>query len=108
MGLEKPPSPPSLRGAPAYPPFLRHDAAVAPLHPRRAARAAHPEEVEGLGLVATGMTSAQVATELFLSTRTVEAPPDLHLPEARRSLGGCCDPLRLRARPRLSLSHLVR
>ena len=31
-----------------------------------------PREVEVLGLVATGMTNAQVAEELFLSPRTVQ------------------------------------
>jgi predicted ATPase/DNA-binding CsgD family transcriptional regulator len=40
-------------------------------------------EVEVLGLVATGMTSAQVATELFLSTRTV----DTHLTSIYHKLG---------------------
>jgi DNA-binding CsgD family transcriptional regulator len=32
-----------------------------------------PREVEVLGLVARGMTSAQIAKELFVSTRTIEA-----------------------------------
>ena len=40
-------------------------------------------EVEVLGLVATGMTSAQVATQLFLSTRTV----DTHLTSIYHKLG---------------------
>ena len=40
-------------------------------------------EVEVLGLVAAGMTSAQVATELFLSPRTVEA----HLASIYHKLG---------------------
>jgi len=40
-------------------------------------------EVEVLGLVASGMTSAQVATELFLSTRTVET----HLTSIYHKLG---------------------
>jgi len=40
-------------------------------------------EVEVLGLVATGLTSAQVATELFLSTRTV----DTHLTSIYHKLG---------------------
>jgi DNA-binding CsgD family transcriptional regulator len=40
-------------------------------------------EVEVLGLVAAGMTSAQVATELFLSPRTVEA----HLSSIYHKLG---------------------
>jgi DNA-binding CsgD family transcriptional regulator len=40
-------------------------------------------EVEVLGLVATGMTSAQVAHRLFLSTRTVEA----HLTSIYHKLG---------------------
>jgi len=40
-------------------------------------------EVEVLGLVATGMTSAQVASELFLSPRTVEA----HLTSIYHKLG---------------------
>ncbi len=40
-------------------------------------------EVEVLGLVATGMTSAQVATELILSPRTVEA----HLASIYHKLG---------------------
>ena len=42
-----------------------------------------PREVEVLGLVATGMTSAQVATQLFLSTRTV----DTHLTSIYHKLG---------------------
>jgi ATP/maltotriose-dependent transcriptional regulator MalT len=49
---------------------------------------AHPagltsREVEVLGLVATGLTSAQVATQLFLSTRTV----DTHLTSIYHKLG---------------------
>jgi DNA-binding CsgD family transcriptional regulator/tetratricopeptide (TPR) repeat protein len=40
-------------------------------------------EVEVLGLVATGLTSAQVATQLFLSTRTV----DTHLTSIYHKLG---------------------
>jgi len=40
-------------------------------------------EVEVLGLVATGLTSAQVAAELFLSTRTV----DTHLTSIYHKLG---------------------
>jgi predicted ATPase/DNA-binding CsgD family transcriptional regulator len=40
-------------------------------------------EVEVLGLVATGLTSAQVASELFLSTRTV----DTHLTSIYHKLG---------------------
>ena len=40
-------------------------------------------EVEVLGLVATGMTSAQIAEELFLSTRTVET----HLTSIYHKLG---------------------
>jgi DNA-binding CsgD family transcriptional regulator len=40
-------------------------------------------EVEVLGLVATGLTSAQVAKELFLSTRTV----DTHLTSIYHKLG---------------------
>ena len=42
-----------------------------------------PREVEVLGLVATGMTSAQVATELFVSIRTV----DTHLTSIYHKLG---------------------
>ena len=42
-----------------------------------------PREVEVLGLVATGLTSAQVATQLFLSTRTV----DTHLTSIYHKLG---------------------
>ena len=40
-------------------------------------------EVEVLGLVATGMTTAQIAEELFLSTRTV----DTHLTSIYHKLG---------------------
>ena len=40
-------------------------------------------EVEVLGLVSTGMTSAQIAAELFLSTRTVET----HLTSIYHKLG---------------------
>jgi predicted ATPase/DNA-binding CsgD family transcriptional regulator len=42
-----------------------------------------PREVEVLGLVATGLTSAQVAKQLFLSTRTV----DTHLTSIYHKLG---------------------
>jgi predicted ATPase/DNA-binding CsgD family transcriptional regulator len=42
-----------------------------------------PREVEVLGLVATGMTNVQVAKELFLSPRTVEA----HLASIYHKLG---------------------
>jgi len=40
-------------------------------------------EVEVLGLVATGLTSAQIAKELFLSPRTV----DTHLTSIYHKLG---------------------
>ncbi len=40
-------------------------------------------EIEVLGLVAAGMTSAQIAKELFLSPRTVEA----HLASIYHKLG---------------------
>ena len=42
-----------------------------------------PREVEVLGLAASGMTSAQIAAELFLSSRTVEA----HLASIYHKLG---------------------
>jgi DNA-binding CsgD family transcriptional regulator len=42
-----------------------------------------PREIEVLGLVATGMTNAQVAKELFLSPRTVET----HLTSIYHKLG---------------------
>jgi DNA-binding CsgD family transcriptional regulator len=42
-----------------------------------------PREVEVLGLVATGMTNAQIAAELFLSPRTVET----HLTSIYHKLG---------------------
>ncbi len=42
-----------------------------------------PREVEVLGLVATGVTSAKIAAELFLSPRTVET----HLTSIYHKLG---------------------
>jgi DNA-binding NarL/FixJ family response regulator len=42
-----------------------------------------PREIEVLGLVATGMTNAQVAKELFVSPRTVET----HLTSIYHKLG---------------------
>ena len=55
---------------------------------RSAPTPAHPagltsREVEVLGLVAAGMTSAQIAKELFLSPRTV----DTHLTSIYHKLG---------------------
>jgi predicted ATPase/DNA-binding CsgD family transcriptional regulator len=49
------------------------DAAHADLDPSSAASSLSPRELEVLGLVAQGMTSAQVAERLFLSPRTVNA-----------------------------------
>jgi predicted ATPase/DNA-binding CsgD family transcriptional regulator len=54
-----------------------------PLHAPEQPAGLTSREVEVLGLVAAGMTSAQVATELFLSPRTVEA----HLSSIYHKLG---------------------
>ena len=52
---------------------------LTPDHPARLT----PREIEVLGLVAVGMTNAQVAKELFVSPRTVET----HLTSIYHKLG---------------------
>ena len=60
----------------------KRSATTSPSTPERPAGLTS-REVQVLGLVATGMTSAQVATELFLSPRTVET----HLTSIYHKLG---------------------
>jgi DNA-binding NarL/FixJ family response regulator len=73
LGAEKPSAipPSSGPGQPSFPSVPEHTAGLT------------SREVEVLRLVAAGMTSAQIAAELFLSTRTVEA----HLTSIYHKLG---------------------
>ena len=71
LGEEPSATPPSTTGHSSPPSAPEHPAGLT------------PREIEVLGLVAAGMTNAQVAKELFLSPRTVEA----HLASIYHKLG---------------------